>query len=81
MPSIGDRHSGSTYCAAFFLTGARGTDLVLGMDWWESLGDVKANFKNLSLRWGKGGQKKGSRRSFTMQNSSLLEDYDESSPK
>jgi len=29
----------------FFFMELRGTDLVLGMDWLASLGNVKANFK------------------------------------
>lgn len=35
-----------------------GTDLVLGMDWLASLGEVKANFRNLILSSGKRGEKK-----------------------
>lgn len=42
----------------YFLLELGGTDLVLGMDWLESLGDIKANFRTLSLKW----EKKGKRR-------------------
>lgn len=28
------------------------TEVVLGMDWLASLGDLKANFKSLIIRWG-----------------------------
>ena len=42
----------------FFLLGLGGTYMVLGMDWLASLGDVEANFKNLTLKWEEGGHKR-----------------------
>ena len=65
----------------FFIMELGGTNLVLGMDWLASLGNVKANFKNLILSWGDKGEKKSmrGRGSFTMQISSLLEGNGESS--
>lgn len=41
----------------FFHHGVRGTELVLGLDWLASLGNVEANFKNLCLKWKHEGQK------------------------
>lgn len=41
----------------FFLMSLAGTDMVLGMDWLASLGDIKANFKNLEIKWRSGGQR------------------------
>lgn len=34
-----------------------GTELVLGMDWLASLGDIKANFQDMFIKWEGGGQK------------------------
>jgi len=39
----------------FFLLDLGGTEVVLGMEWLASLGDVEANFKNLTIKWGKKG--------------------------
>lgn len=39
----------------FFMMDLGGTEVVLGMDWLASLGDIKANFKNLIIRWRQGG--------------------------
>ncbi|XP_057453204.1 uncharacterized protein LOC130745077 [Lotus japonicus] len=41
----------------FFLLSLGGTELVLGMDWLASLGNIKANFKNLTLQWEVHGRK------------------------
>lgn len=41
----------------FFLMELGGTKMVLGMHWLASLGDVEANFRNLSLKWKKNGEK------------------------
>src|ERR1044072_2000244 len=35
----------------FFILGLGGTEVVLGMDWLASLGDIEANFKNLEIKW------------------------------
>jgi len=42
----------------FYLMKLGGTALVLGMEWLASLGNVKANFRNLVLCWGQKGEKK-----------------------
>lgn len=39
----------------FFLIELGGTEMVLGMDWLASLGNIEANFRNLSLKWVKEG--------------------------
>ena len=39
----------------FFLLNLRGTDVVLGMDWSESLGKIVADFEKLTLEWKKEG--------------------------
>jgi len=36
----------------FFVVDLGGSDVVLGLEWLSSLGEVKANFKNLELEWG-----------------------------
>lgn len=41
----------------FFLMELRGTEVVLGLDWLASLGNIEANFRNLCLKWSLGGQK------------------------
>ncbi|GAU48626.1 hypothetical protein TSUD_405850 [Trifolium subterraneum] len=41
----------------FFSNGVRGSEMVLGMDWLESLGNIEANFGNLSLKWEAEGKK------------------------
>ncbi|XP_050916371.1 uncharacterized protein LOC127131495 [Lathyrus oleraceus] len=41
----------------FFLMELGGTDMVLGMDWLASLGNIEANFAELSLKWASEGQK------------------------
>jgi len=35
-----------------------GLDILLGLEWLAGLGEVRANFKNLELAWGHGGEKK-----------------------
>lgn len=48
---------GINFTQNFFLMTLAGTELVLGMDWLASLGDIKANFQNLVIKWkGGGGQ-------------------------
>lgn len=42
----------------FFIMELGGINLVLGMNLLASLGNVKANFKNLILMWGDKGEKK-----------------------
>ncbi|KAJ1413345.1 Chromo-like domain superfamily [Sesbania bispinosa] len=37
----------------FFILNLGGTEVVLGLDWLASLGDIEANFKNFTLQWGK----------------------------
>jgi len=49
---------GGSNSTTFFLMDIGGTDIILGMDWLASLGNVKANFKNLLLKW----EHKGERR-------------------
>lgn len=41
----------------FFNLELRGTNLVLGMDWLASLGNIEANFKNLTIQWEVEGKK------------------------
>ncbi|GAU47870.1 hypothetical protein TSUD_404410 [Trifolium subterraneum] len=41
----------------FFLMELGGSEMVLGMDWLESLGNIEANFGNLSLKWEAEGKK------------------------
>lgn len=41
----------------FFLMELGGSDMVLGMDWLASLGNIEANFGELCLKWKQGGQK------------------------
>lgn len=48
---------GVEFSQNFFLMELGGTDMVLGMDWLASLGNIKANFGNLCLMWEWGGQK------------------------
>lgn len=38
----------------FFLMELGGTEVVLGMDWLASLGDIEANFRSLIIKWGQG---------------------------
>lgn len=45
---------GNRFQQNFFLMDLGGTDMVLGMDWLASLGDIEANFRNLVLKWGTG---------------------------
>ena len=40
----------------FFLMELRGTEVILGMDWLSSLGKIKADFQEVSLRWHKDGK-------------------------
>ena len=35
-----------------------GTEVVLGVDWSQSLGNIEEDFKEMSFSWGKGGDKK-----------------------
>ncbi|CAI8600146.1 unnamed protein product [Vicia faba] len=41
----------------FFITELGGSEMVLGMDWLASLGNIEPNFGNLCLRWGIEGKK------------------------
>lgn len=41
----------------FFMMELGGTEMVLGMDWLASLGNIEANFKQLVIKWNEGGQK------------------------
>ncbi|KAJ1383054.1 Aspartic peptidase domain superfamily [Sesbania bispinosa] len=41
----------------FFIFDLGGTEVVLGMDWLASLGDIEANFRNLIIKWEVGGSK------------------------
>jgi hypothetical protein len=40
----------------FFIMDLGGSEMVLGMDWLASLGNIEANFGNLCLKWKKNGQ-------------------------
>jgi len=42
----------------FFLMDLGGMDIVKGMGWLASLGNVKANFKNLLLKWEHTGERR-----------------------
>ena len=42
----------------FLLMDLGGLDILLGLEWLAGLGEVRANFKNLELAWGHGGEKK-----------------------
>lgn len=39
-----------------FLMELGGTNMVLGIDWFASLGNIEANFRNFSLKWTQAGQ-------------------------
>ncbi|XP_057444723.1 uncharacterized protein LOC130736966 [Lotus japonicus] len=41
----------------FFILGLGGTEVVLGMDWLASLGNIRANFQKLTIQWEVQGQK------------------------
>lgn len=42
----------------FFILELGGTEVVLGMDWLASQGDIEANFRSLIIKWGQKGCKK-----------------------
>lgn len=48
---------GVEFSQRFFLMKLGGSDMVLGMDWLASLGNIEANFGELCLKWKQGGQK------------------------
>lgn len=49
---------GITFHQNFFMMNLGGTEVVLGMDWLASLGDIEANFRNLIIKWGSGSAKR-----------------------